>query len=251
MFTSIKITSGWPVENTTLSVLRDKTAIKFTRGVNCLIGRNASGKSTLLKLLGHEVGCPYYGGWNQSDTREPFHEFDKVERVVEHDGADVFLHMADKSDEPMVAMGMPHDSLSSSEQVSLMLAKLSTGQGRAIRLDRVLRALKRRVPHPASAPAKQSRVNRLKSNQPGPSAVLLDEPERSLDMDAQVLFWTEIIPKVAKVYQVIVATHSPLALFMPDVNVVDLTSGYAADVRAALTRLVAATASSKTNPEGA
>lgn len=54
---------------------------------------------------------------------------------------------------------------------------------------------------------------------------MLDEPERSFDLQMQVAIWRLIRAYSAKV-QFIVASHSFYALGLPETNYIDMTPGY-------------------------
>lgn len=248
MIRSVSITKGWPVENLKAFGLTTGQPRRFTfkPGANVLFGPNGSGKTTLLRIMGAFSGCPEHGGWSglpESFTLDEKKRFPAcligaarlgpgVEAKVSWDGTATFMHLAAKSDEPMIAFGMPHDVLDDFEQVSVMMAKPSTGQGRAMRLGKVLRKVKLERPDllalkPYDHDGKGKRFLDYVKKLPrkGPHTLLLDEPERSLDADAQILFWKRLLPAMANELQVIVTSHSPFALFVPDVNVVELEPG--------------------------
>lgn len=247
MIRSIRITKGWPVEK--IVAFKEKPSFKFKVGANVLFGKNGSGKTTLLKLMGAFSGCPEHGGWSALPERFSFVKgafpaclasaarLGEISARVAWDGTATFMHLAEKSDEPMTAFGMPHDVLDDRERISLRMAKPSTGQGRALRFNKVLQKAKLERPDLLKLKPRDDETSRKflayvrKLSRKGPLTLLLDEPERSLDIDAQILFWTRILPAVAKELQVIVTSHSPFALFVPDVNVVELEPGSAERTR--------------------
>jgi len=59
----------------------------------------------------------------------------------------------------------------------------------------------------------------------GPLTILMDEPERSLDLPAQVLFW-RFVRAFSDRCQFIVASHSFYALAIPEAHYIELTPGY-------------------------
>jgi hypothetical protein len=62
----------------------------------------------------------------------------------------------------------------------------------------------------------------------GPPTILLDEPDRSLSTARQIALWDNLVKKAATQAQLIVATHSPFALFLPNTYYLDLNPGYLA-----------------------
>ena len=247
MIRSVRVTKGWPLEK--LDAFKPKKPFLFKSGMNVLFGKNGSGKTTLLKIMGGFSGCPEHGGWSalpeRLDKGKKFpggmvanaHVGD-VSAAVAWDGTATFMHLAAKSDEPMIAFGMPHDVLDDHDQISVMMSKASSGQGRAIRLSKVLQKIKlerpdllKLKPRDYDETGKGFLEYVKKLPRKGPLTVLLDEPERSLDADAQILFWSRILPAVAKEIQVIVTSHSPFALFVPGANVIDMELGYSEKTR--------------------
>ena len=59
----------------------------------------------------------------------------------------------------------------------------------------------------------------------GDFTVLLDEPDRSLDGQNQLRFWSNYLPNMAMGCQVIAVTHSPLAFVCKSAAFVDLEKG--------------------------
>lgn len=252
MIRHVRITKGWPVEQ--LAAFKTKKPFKFTPGANVLYGKNGSGKTTLLKIIGAHSGCPEYGGWSaipewvfldRENAKLPgcltqlARLGPSVAANVSWDGTATFMHLAAKSDEPFQAFGMPHDVLTDyGDQVMAVMSKASSGQSRAIRLGKVLQ--KAKLERPDILKLKDARDDARtkaffdyvrKLPRKGPFTVLLDEPERSLDADAQILFWSTILPAMARELQVIVTSHSPFALFVPGVNVIDMEPGYSTEMR--------------------
>lgn len=69
--------------------------------------------------------------------------------------------------------------------------------------------------------------------------LLMDEPDRSLSIEGQCGFWCSYVPRLAKTAQVIIASHSPLSLFIKGANLVDLNRDFASKAIAQIERMVA------------
>lgn len=262
MIKSARVLKGWPIDR--LAAFKDKKTFKFTPGVNILFGPNGSGKTTLLRILGAYCGCPEHGGWSSfvapsstfgtKDKKYPSRFVSLTPHrecysKVTWDGTATFLHLAPESDAPLVAFGMPHDILTDSDQVSLMMSKASSGQNRLVRLNKVLETLVT-PPDLTKLTIKANSVwtDEVKSfadyvaslSRAGPETILFDEPERSLDIKNQILFWSRILPGMGLKRQVIVATHSPLCLLTNGMNVIDMVPGYYAEAKALVADMVKA-----------
>lgn len=60
----------------------------------------------------------------------------------------------------------------------------------------------------------------------GPQTLLFDEPESGFNLDWQARVWLNVLSKVDPArHQVIVATHSPFALGMPNANYIEMEPG--------------------------
>jgi predicted ATPase len=65
----------------------------------------------------------------------------------------------------------------------------------------------------------------------GKKTIILDEPETGLSLPLQYAFWNNVVPKAAKQYQLIIATHSPFAVNVESANYVEMSDGYLAQCR--------------------
>lgn len=77
----------------------------------------------------------------------------------------------------------------------------------------------------------------LKANAaPGPRTIVLDEPETGFGLPWQAGFWNNVMRSAqAKNFQIIVATHSPFALNVPDAHYIETQPGYLDECRTAMT----------------
>lgn len=259
MISSAKLTEGFP---TTLPALAGKTFV-FKVGVTIVFGPNGCGKSTLLSFMAAFSGCGREGGW--SKPLEPSWLRDKgypaafasnapkrLMAEIEWDGTASFLHTP-ASDAPMTAFDMPSDGLLDDyERLSVQMSGASSGQRRILGLSRLFKIVKK-PPDLAKfkgwsgyndiwVGAGKAFVKYVKSlPRTGPATLLLDEPDRSLDLPNQRDFWLKVVPSVGKDVQVIVATHSPFALFTKGAEMLDLVPGYAEESRKAIAAAVGRT----------
>ena len=261
MIKEVKVTSGFAAN---LPCLKDK--IEFKPGLNVLFGPNGCGKSTTLKIMGAYCGIKG-GGWSRFpdplDLKRGVGEsikktklpdafkglspagceakviWDGTPSFLNHSGNDnpmatVFFESADESPDGMTDMH---------EQIGLMMGKPSEGQLRIHKLRKVLEiALK--PPDLTKIPDRM--VNDTwkegwtifakyvsKLDRTGPATLLLDEPDKSLSIENQIMFWKDIIPKMSTKLQLIVASHSPFCINVK-ANFIDMQNGYLEETRKAV-----------------
>jgi len=230
MIHSVTVMNGFPVQ---LPGIGRKT-FEFQKGINILFGPNGCGKTTLINILGAYSGTR--AGWSTfvdplySTDHEYPEAFSKnapaqVKAQVGWDGTASFL-MSPKTGSPGGAtLDDSQDGLMDFGMiVGEMMAKVSSGQERIIRLNRLADVLKN-IPDLTKKPKNHSSVNDLwqramdkfvkyvKSRTlDGPSTLLLDEVDQSMSIPLQKDFWMIAVPNIAKRFQVIAATHCPFAL---------------------------------------
>ena len=214
MITSISDVQGFAKK------LLPKT-LDFGPGLNVVLGENGCGKSTLLRLLGAYTGCPKQTGWNGPILRGANQTDSYAERLaynascpasVTWDGGRV-LHVDPKYLDDVVSAGQfeyGSTELSMMDHLGLLSSKASSGQVRGHLLFKQIKALADGPPAykgPKSYIQEFEDYVQTKGN--GQKAtVLLDEPERGLDLGQQEMLWIDILPAVAQRYQVIATTHS-------------------------------------------
>jgi ABC-type cobalamin/Fe3+-siderophores transport system ATPase subunit len=206
---------------------------EFTPGINILWGANGSGKSSLLRLLARMFLCEQ-GQDEQKATSTSLNTLIPLRRLekglylslaavdLQHDGSPT-LYMDSGTGKGQIFPGHFDDDFFKESLLSHAF-KGSSGQTTHYRLDSIL---KRIVTHDFKAPdlsavwdkGKKSLLETflkgtLESTKP---TILLDEPDRSLDITGQVLFW-KFVTKFQDRVQFIIATHNLLACDLDGAN---------------------------------
>lgn len=243
-----------------------RKALSFKPGLNILFGPNGCGKSTVLNILGKTMVATQ-GGLSvvteaavhetvdmlaalpspRSGARKPM--ADKIGLKVAHDGQPVLYC------DPRKTVGLQGGSfdddffLEGVAEITQNRAK-SHGMASANRTNAALGALDGKLLFPKEVvhTLKKEHVNdtwckaldlvharMTPSIEKGQPTVLLDEPEANFSLVWQAKLWDFLAqPKVAKNFQVIVATHSPFALGIEGANYIEFQPGYLDTVQGAL-----------------
>jgi energy-coupling factor transporter ATP-binding protein EcfA2 len=238
-----------------IKAFQGKTEFTFKPGINVLWGRNGSGKSSLVKMLARLTHCEQ-GGVSKV-TSESLREFrpigggPRTGQQLVSDGKGVW-HC-----DPSVAVGLiggafDYDFMDMGVRNTMF--KGSHGETTLMRVFEILKGMKeRKVPtieYKSGKPTKPgvkadrwqkenyenwleaTKYLREDSKESGPPTVLLDEPDRSMDIPTQLRFW-DTLTAHAKNYQMIVATHSMFALDVPGANYIEVDFGYLNECRRA------------------
>jgi predicted ATPase len=251
------------------SIKHRKFKFEEKPGLTYLFGPNGSGKSTILRAAAKGSAVPDEGGW--SKTLQPLEyaglgspsSIDAVRKALQKDGIEVdwdgsasVLLDSTKSDSAILAFGIPTDGMDTEgeglygDTVSALFQRkqFSAGEWRQSRLSRLLEYLRSRKFPDLQKLSKESLshndvwqnaarlfaeyVTSLKPT--GVLTILLDEPDRSLSLPLQYMLHTQVFTDWAKHFQVIIATHSPFAIFNAQATLIDLKDGYSQECAGSL-----------------
>ena len=240
--------------------LKGRETFEFEPGLNILWGPNGSGKSTVIKAIARALHCEQ--GGVQVVTQHSHYEMFcggtyAMKNGVRFEGySDGVLPSHDGSPvayfDPSVAVGIIWGSLDNDFfDLGLMntIHNVSAGQTTMMRGEHTMRPIFRgtpppavewRVPMPEADPpendwgrerwehqrAIQATLNgTLKPT--GIPTILLDEPDRSLDVPIQHKFWTNVGHAGLHGHvQIIAASHSVFALEIPGAHYIEFENGY-------------------------
>lgn len=235
-----------------IEALARPRSFEFKPGINILWGRNGSGKSSLIRVLARFFHCEQ--GNQPIVTQESLSEllgnhFTPVDLkkglTITHDGQGV-RHFDPGHAVGLMGGGAAFDWDFGMEGISNVMFKGSAGQTTMFRFDRLVSEIVAgevpeitwKFPRTKNNEIWQKRVELaahfLKGNaRNGQPTILLDEPERSYDLNAQVGVW-RFLRAYADQVQFIVASHSLFALKIPDAHYIELSPRYLAGAEAVL-----------------
>lgn len=219
--------------------LQGRDHFEFDSGLTILWGPNGVGKSSILRALARFGHCEQ-GGVSKI-TLDSIHHFrgGKTLEPVANDGMTIVcdgqpMFYFDASATVGIRGNAFDDAFFMEGVMSMMQKRLSSGQQTNANVGGILRkaledfevdlspleALKKRSEDLYQAASRGF----LGSIEKGRKTLLLDEPERSLDIPSQAHAW-DLFAHQNK-FQIIVSTHCPFALWIEGAMYIDLRPGY-------------------------
>lgn len=236
--------------------------ITFKPGLNIIFGPNASGKSTLIDIMASYLFAKQSGrsvitssalGDLYSDSLVG-NKVAVLPAEILHDGQPIIY--VDPRQEVGLINGHFDDDFMTDGINSLRSRNQSTGQKTSMRINEAIDILMRTNLFNAKKDKKAPKVNEfptefvwkmtksqvndfwaarldfaesmLKSTIPvGQKTILMDEPESGFSLVWQYGLWSNVLAsEEASKFQLIIATHSPYALNVPNANYIDVVPGY-------------------------
>lgn len=246
--------------------------------VNVIFGRNGSGKSTIIRQIGGtalieksgftSIHEPLDFGWGEEKNVEYLvNKYKMNSSSVEWDGAPVYLYNPDVLTTFGGSFGEMANTLfngDTSSEITYILggSRVSSGQRSALMLNRIMSvcemvpSMKQLVSY-AQTQLDKGRMNETWMNtyrcqldylkgfknfdKEGPTTLVFDEIDKSLDIPTVIFLYTEFFPRLVKKYgtQVILVSHNPLILSkniieQPEFNLISVDDEYTTNVRKTL-----------------
>ena len=241
----------WWAKSKVLDPIRE---LNFKPGLNIVWAKNGTGKSSVLTLIARMFHAEQgrYSTITHNSCQELFGNIKKLAGlpVASHDGQGIMHYNPNHKVGLFGGMAAFDDDFGAEGVHAIFAMKASSGEQILNEVGKlVLEAKKRKSTDPIWKANKtgggdkhQRRVEAIntffKPSIPrGQITMLLDEPDRSLDVTVQYKLWRTIFPNMAKEFQIIVATHCPFAVNVPGANYIELNQGYLDECRQVVSKL--------------
>ncbi|MCU4414049.1 AAA family ATPase [Acinetobacter sp. WU_MDCI_Axc73] len=179
--------------------------MQFRKNITIITGENGSGKSTLLECLALKFGCPPEGGsanfnFKTEDTHFDYAQHVRISKTTQRI-KDVFFYRSETYYNFLTEMRELDKDPEAGAPIRMYyggrdLHTLSHGQA--------MRALYE---------------NRFREG----GLYILDEPESALSISNQINFVEKILQLSQLGAQFIIATHSPILMLIPDIQLIQIT----------------------------
>lgn len=224
---------------TDLNFFKSNRKIEFTDGVNIIFSPNGAGKSTLLRMIALNLAAEQGGvskittSWCQNIIRTHHFNGDKTNILngvsLSHDGQS--LHYFNSRKEMGLTHSRDFDPDFSSDGVLELMENPSSGYRTIQRTRKLFSLLEKyeeidfnKIDRSISYISEEAEKMLEPNISKGKPTILMDEPEAGLSPIFQGNFFTGIPDNENfEKFQWIIATHSPFALTLPNVNVINLT----------------------------
>jgi len=222
-----------------VEALKELKQIDFKPGLNIIFGPNGSGKSTIIKSIATVFACLQSGV--PRITQTAISEMTTGFGTPIPSGFDVVhdaqpVHYFSPDCKPGMSYGTMDEFFG--DTIGLFMMQESSGKTVIAALERILASALElaEVRDDLGGHCNdvwQKRIDRvrevmLKASIPkGSRTILLDEPDRSLDIPLQVQMWWLASRKWSEKLQIIAASHNHLVLSLSNANIIETVPGYA------------------------